>query len=224
MDRLPEDSSPDDAVPDQPASPDDPTVPLDPSADREAGVPSDDQPTVPVDEEPASPIVIDEPAEPGDDEPAASPDGEGGADIPPPPAVPVAPPGAYGPPPAGYAPPPGAYGPPPATYGPPSTAYGPPPAGAMAGEEKLGPGVGAGVATGCGLQVLAAILFVTTAGFMSFFGALWPFLLITIAAALLMISKRWRRFATGALIVAAATWIIVIGPCIFLLNAGSWMA
>ena len=81
------------------------------------------------------------------------------------------------------------------------------------------PGVGAGVATGCGLQVLAFILFFLTAGLMlNAFGALWPFILVTVGSALLMLSHRWRRFATGALIVCAATWIIVIGPCIALLG------
>jgi hypothetical protein len=79
--------------------------------------------------------------------------------------------------------------------------------------------VGAGVATGCGLQVLALILFWLTAGLIgTFFGLLWPFILITVAAGALMFSHRWRRFATGALIVCAATWIVVIGPCIALLQ------
>ncbi|WP_344059842.1 hypothetical protein [Microbacterium pumilum] len=86
-------------------------------------------------------------------------------------------------------------------------------------EKDSRPGVGPGVATGCGLQVLAVILFFLTAGIIpSFFGALWPFILFTIGAALLMLSRRWRRFATGALIVAAATWIVVIGPCIAIIN------
>jgi hypothetical protein len=82
--------------------------------------------------------------------------------------------------------------------------------------------VGAGVATGCGLQVLAIILFFATSALMfSFLGALWPFILVTVGSALLMLSRRWRRFATGALIVCAATWIVVIGPCIALLGGFS---
>ena len=93
-----------------------------------------------------------------------------------------------------------------------------PPAEPQAGR----PGVGAGVATGCGLQVLAFILFFASASLMlNFFGALWPFILVTVGAGLLMISRRWRRFATGALIVCAATWIVVIGPCIALLGGFS---
>ncbi len=83
------------------------------------------------------------------------------------------------------------------------------------------PGMGVGVATGCGLQVLAAILFFATLALaFNFFGALWPFIVITVGAALLMISRRWRRFATGVLIVSAATWIIVIGPCVGLMTGG----
>jgi hypothetical protein len=77
------------------------------------------------------------------------------------------------------------------------------------------------VATGCGLQVLAVILFFLTGGLMmGFLGSLWPFILVTVGSALLMLSKRWRRFATGALIVCAATWIVVIGPCIAILSGG----
>jgi len=46
----------------------------------------------------------------------------------------------------------------------------------------------------------------------------WPFILITVLAALLLLSKRWRRFATGMLIVSAALWVVVIGPCYPLLS------
>ena len=41
----------------------------------------------------------------------------------------------------------------------------------------------------------------------------WPFILITVLAALLLFSKRWGRFATGILIVSAALWVVAIGPC-----------
>ena len=123
------------------------------------------------------------------------------------------------PPPEGYLP---AY--PPIPPAPPEQApQGQSPFDAQPPEEKDSrPGVGPGVATGCGLQVLAVILFFLTAGLIpTFFGALWPFILFTIGAALLMLSKRWRRFATGVLIVAAASWIVVIGPCIAIINGFS---
>jgi hypothetical protein len=95
----------------------------------------------------------------------------------------------------------------------------PPGAGVQPGAKDDRPGVGPGIATGCGLQVLAFVLFSLTAGVIgTFFGLVWPFVLVTVASAGLMFSRRWRRFATGALIVCAATWIIVIGPCIALLQ------
>jgi len=76
------------------------------------------------------------------------------------------------------------------------------------------PGVGAGIATGVGLQFLGLIVFQSTALAIPYpLLKLWPFILITVLAALLLFSKRWRRFATGILIVSAAIWIIVIGPC-----------
>ena len=49
-------------------------------------------------------------------------------------------------------------------------------------------------------------------------GFLWPFILIVIVGVVLMFSQKWRRFATGYLIVAAAFWLIVLGPCIALLS------
>jgi hypothetical protein len=45
----------------------------------------------------------------------------------------------------------------------------------------------------------------------------WPFIVLIVAGVLLMISRKWRRFGTGFLIVMAATAIIVLGPCIGLL-------
>jgi hypothetical protein len=49
-------------------------------------------------------------------------------------------------------------------------------------------------------------------------GFLWPFILIVLVGVVLMFSQKWRRFATGYLIVAAAFWLIVLGPCIALLS------
>jgi len=41
-----------------------------------------------------------------------------------------------------------------------------------------------------------------------------PYIVLLVGSALLMISRRWRRFATGMLIMIAAAWLVVIGPCI----------
>ena len=81
------------------------------------------------------------------------------------------------------------------------------------------PGIGAGIATGIGLQFLGLIMFQGTALAIPYpLLKLWPFILITLLAAALLISKRWRLFAAGVIIVAAATWIVVIGPCYELLS------
>lgn len=159
-----------------------------------------------------------EPSEPeiplSEPEPPAEPDAE-----PEPPAEPVAPPPAPGP----VVPPPpdsGVYPGQPA-FDPPGTV--PPagyPGGPGAAPAKTGPGVWAGVATGCGLQVLGVLIFLSLIGVgTNLFGWLWPFIVIPAAAALLLIFKSWRRFATGILIVSAAMWIVVLGPCLALLTS-----
>jgi len=43
---------------------------------------------------------------------------------------------------------------------------------------------------------------------------LLPFIVLLVGPALLMISWKWRRFATGMLIISAAVWLIIIGPCL----------
>jgi len=83
------------------------------------------------------------------------------------------------------------------------------------------PGIGPGIATGCGLHVLALTLMVFGLGAFSALGFVWPFVLVALAAAVLMFWKPWRRFATGILIVAAAMWLVFIGPCLgILVSAG----
>ena len=90
---------------------------------------------------------------------------------------------------------------------------------------SLGAGVGIGFAalfvggaapdlrlTGPGLALRS------WAGTSGIWGFLWPFILIVIVGVVLMFSQKWRRFATGYLIVAAAFWLIVLGPCIALLS------
>lgn len=209
MDRPPDDPSAEDpaeAEPEAPAhaQPDEPA----PESPREpdATVNDDDLPTEAAASSTAPPWESYAPPEAG----AETPPGAAPSTAYPP--VPPAPDGQI----PSYAPPgaqPEGYAAPPAEGAPPQFATAP------ADAEPKRPGVGPGVATGCGVQVLALILFFLTAGIIpSFYGALWPFILFTVAAALLLISKRWRRFATGALIVCAATWIVVLGPCIALIQ------
>ncbi|GAA1509623.1 hypothetical protein [Agromyces terreus] len=87
----------------------------------------------------------------------------------------------------------------------------------------LGTGVGIGVGTGigCGASLLALILMVLT-GFAgwgaSFLGLTWPFLLLGLVSIVLLLFKRTRPIAIGMLIIAAAVWIVFLGPCIALLG------
>ncbi|WP_137845038.1 hypothetical protein [Microbacterium sp. 2FI] len=82
------------------------------------------------------------------------------------------------------------------------------------------PGIWAGVGTGCGLHFIGIILMITLLGTIgSIWGWIWPFIAIPVIAGALMFSRTWRRFATGILIVSAATWIVVIGPCVGIIAA-----
>ncbi|MFE6997224.1 hypothetical protein ACFVAE_14765 [Microbacterium sp. NPDC057659] len=90
-----------------------------------------------------------------------------------------------------------------------------------AGTRKPGPGMGAGFGIGCaayvlGIPIMLASLSATAAA--GALGVLWPFIVILVISALLMISERTRRVGAGMLIASAAAWIIVIGPCIGLLG------
>lgn len=82
------------------------------------------------------------------------------------------------------------------------------------------PGIGAGIATGCGLHLLGLLLVFFGLGASSILGFVWPFVLVAVAAGVLMIWKPWRRFAAGILIVAASAWLVFIGPCVGLM--ASW--
>jgi predicted lipid-binding transport protein (Tim44 family) len=82
------------------------------------------------------------------------------------------------------------------------------------------PGIGPGVATGCGLHLLALALVVAFLGSAGVFGFVAPFVVVAVGAVVLMFWKPWRRFATGILIVAAASWLVFIGPCAGLM--ASW--
>jgi hypothetical protein len=194
-----------------------------------------DQPEQPAEpEEPAGPEQPAKPEEPAEPEEPAGPDDQA-----PPPAEPVSPYGA--PPPEDPGVPAGATDEPavppippapepvPAQPMPPGPSLQPepplPPGAASAAPVKdTRPGVWAGVGTGCGLHVIGIILMFTL---LSVVGSIWgwlaPFIAIPVIAGALMFSRTWRRFATGILIVSAAAWIVVIGPCIGLAYVGGGM-
>ncbi len=84
-----------------------------------------------------------------------------------------------------------------------------------------GPSIGVGITSGCALQVVALAIFIGMLSMMmttGLWGALWAFILIPVVAIGLMFVKSLRRFATGILIVSAATWLVVLGPCIALMG------
>ena len=84
------------------------------------------------------------------------------------------------------------------------------------------PPLWAGILTGLLLQLLGVVVMVglltvsmsnqTQMG--GILILLSPFIVLLVGPALLMISWRWRRFATGVLIISAAVWLIIIGPCL----------
>ena len=157
--------------------------------------------------------------------PAAPPRGENPTPAVPPAQPPAYPAGAYPPgayPPGASAPgayPPGAYPPgayPPGAYPPGAYAqsYAPPPR----GSQPLGVGAGAGI--GCGLHFVAFFfgLLLLSAGGGSGIGFFIPFMVIAVGAIVMMFFPQTRKLATGMLIIVAAAWLIVLGPCLGLVT------
>ncbi|WP_084344614.1 hypothetical protein [Microbacterium resistens] len=58
----------------------------------------------------------------------------------------------------------------------------------------------------------------SAAAWMGLFAMVWPYVLILLVSALLLIRTSTRPYGVGALIVAAASWIILIGPCLLLFS------
>ena len=86
-------------------------------------------------------------------------------------------------------------------------------------QRSFGGGLAAGVGIGCGAFVAGALVILATLGMVaSTVGFFWPFILIAIIAIVMMFFRRTRPIATGMLIVTAAMWIIVIGPCLALIS------
>lgn len=82
-------------------------------------------------------------------------------------------------------------------------------------------GLGAGI--GCVSYIVAIPLFLallTLASSITIFGPLAAFLIPLIVGIILAISPRTRRVGIGMLIVSAAAWLVVIGPCVGLLFQG----
>lgn len=92
---------------------------------------------------------------------------------------------------------------------------------------RKGLSFGARLGIGLGIGVVAHVLGVGLMfasleplnGFGGVFGLLWPFVLIALAAGVMMFFRATRPFATGILIIAAAMWLVVIGPCVLLITS-----
>lgn len=87
---------------------------------------------------------------------------------------------------------------------------------------SFGAGLGIGIAIGAVAHLIGIFaMFASLDAVNSDAGLLmllWPFVLIMLAAAVMMFFRVTRSYATGILIVAAALWLVIIGPCIALLG------
>lgn len=86
---------------------------------------------------------------------------------------------------------------------------------------SFGAGVGIGTGIGCGAYVLAGLLAIALIS-VGLIGFLAPFVIIAVVGVALMFSARTRPIGTGILIVTAAAWILVLGPCVALLAPGGF--
>lgn len=136
------------------------------------------------------------------DAPEPEPHEQNPATQPPVPPTPLPQPGQPGP--MGYAPGPWQAAPPPPRKG-----------------LSFGAGLGIGIAIGVvahALGIGAMFLGISIAGGGTPLVFLWPFILIALAAAVMMFFAKTRPFATGILIIAASMWLLIIGPCILILT------
>ncbi|MFI8633334.1 hypothetical protein ACIGEP_12135 [Microbacterium sp. NPDC077663] len=86
---------------------------------------------------------------------------------------------------------------------------------------SFGAGVGIGTGIGCGAYVLGGLLAIALIS-TGLVGFLIPFVIIAVVGIALMFSARTRPIGTGILIVTAAAWILVLGPCVALLAPGGF--
>lgn len=81
----------------------------------------------------------------------------------------------------------------------------------------FGAGIGIGTAVGCGSLLLALMLFFGLANLGTAF-SIGAFVLPLILGAVLLFWRKTRGIGVGVLIISAAAWIVVIGPCLGMLN------
>ena|SRR5690606_2286581 len=90
---------------------------------------------------------------------------------------------------------------------------------------SFGAGLGIGLAIGVVAHILGIVAMFASLNILNGNGGvltlLWPFLLIAVAAIVMMFFRPTRSYATGILIISAAMWLVIIGPCIVLLGGFS---
>ncbi|MDT0158278.1 hypothetical protein Q9R19_11630 [Microbacterium sp. ARD32] len=82
---------------------------------------------------------------------------------------------------------------------------------------SFGARLGLGVAIGVVAHVVCLVLLFAIAAQFGLFAGLTPFILLAVASVVGMFFRVTRPWATGVLIIAAAAWLIVLGPCIALI-------
>ncbi|MBL5974072.1 MAG: hypothetical protein D3X82_10015 [Candidatus Leucobacter sulfamidivorax] len=88
-------------------------------------------------------------------------------------------------------------------------------------DPRPGGSIWGGVGIGCGAYVLFGALMLPLIGaglFAGFGGLILYFLVPAIVGVFVALSERARRIGLGMLIAAAASWLVVIGPCMGLLS------
>ena len=152
-----------------------------------------------------------------------------------PPLLPPVPPGTPAPPPGAVTPPPGAAAPPPGGWQPPPPPDPNAPAGYVVGvpgqppipprkKMSFGGWLAIGLAIGVPVQILALVLALNTTNIsypLGIIGFFWPYIIVVLACVVMMFFPKTRPVATGILIVTAASWLLVLGPCIAMLGGFS---
>lgn len=108
------------------------------------------------------------------------------------------------------------YGAPPGPSGAPTGPYGARPSPRVEGGGSLGAGIGIGCG-GAVVAVLAGLWLVSAVLYAGWTFAL-PALVLLAVSIILFVNLRTRRLGLGMLIVVAASFLVVIGPCTVLMN------
>ncbi len=84
---------------------------------------------------------------------------------------------------------------------------------------SFGGGIGVGIGIGCASLLIALVLYFALLSLSGTFSLL-IFVFPLVVGGVLMFWKKTRGMGTGVLIISAAAWITVIGPCLGLFSGG----